>query len=169
MEDLGCESPLQLITLVIREELCNNCASAFTTEEQFFLNLVVNLSGLPPVYNRDPTCPQRLTDLCHWKTLAHIIKYASLNGTITGPAIPIPIIAIIDTRADIVELYNRTWFSGNLETHPRLQVSGRLTNFNMVITDVIDPAVMNSPLFHTMPQDHRIRITFGARPTADPN
>ena len=169
MEDLGCDTPEELIALVRREELCNISVSNFSIEEQFFLNLIDNMSGKTSLHNRNPQNPQRLTDLTHWRTVGNIIKYASLNGTITGPAIPNPSIALIDTRADIVELYNRTWYLGNLEHHPRLQVSGRLTNFNMAITDVIDPGVMNSPLFSTMIQDPRVRITLGARPNADPN
>ena len=50
-----------------------------------------------------------------------------------------------------------------------MQVSGRLTNFNLAITDVIDPAMMNSALFSTMMSDPRVLITLGARPTADSN
>ena len=169
MEDLGCSTPHQLIALVIREGLCAWSTTPYTQEQMNFLNVIDTMMGAAPTMCRDPQNPTRLTDLTHWKTLAKILKYASLNGTITGPAIPAKNIAIIDTRSDITEFYQLTRYQGSLENHPRMQVSGRLTNFNIAITDVIDPALVNSQMFNTMMGDPRILITLGARPTADPN
>ena len=88
MEDLGCSTPQQLISLAIKEVLCAWSTSPFTMEEMNFLNLIDNMMGTESTLNGDPQNPTRLKDLTHWKTLANIIKYASLNGTITGPAIP---------------------------------------------------------------------------------
>ena len=164
MEDLGCSTPQQLIALVVREGLCVWSTTPYTQEEMNFLNVIDNMMGADSTIYRDPQNPIRLTDLTHWKTLAKIIKYASLNGTITGPAIPAKNIAIIDTRSDITEFYQITRYQGCLENHPRMQMSGRLTNFNIAITDVIDPALVNSQLFNTMMGDPRI-LTHSRSPT----
>ena len=169
MEDLNCATNQQLLNLVQTEGLCDIHMSPFTPRELMFLNKIDNLSGLHPIPTRDPNHPVRLTDILHWKTLAYIIRYAELNGTITGPAIANPCIAAIDTRADIVELYNKTCYLGLLENHPRMLIAGRLTNFNLAITDILDPGIMNSQLFHTLMQDPRILVSLGARPTANPN
>ena len=49
-----------------------------------------------------------------------------------------------------------------------MQMAGILTNFNLAITDIVDPGVMNSQLFQVLLKDPRILISLGARPTADP-
>ena len=71
MEDLNCASVQQLLALVKREGLCDKCVSSFSMEEVYFLNAINNMTGMDSPLNRDPKNPKRLTDLLHWKTLAH--------------------------------------------------------------------------------------------------
>ena len=167
LEDLNCASPQQLLALFKQEGVCDKVYSTFTAEELKYLDIIDEMSGLTYSPHRDPRNPTRLTDLLHWRVLACIIKYASQNGTITGPALPNPNIAVIDTRSDILEFYNVTSYLGRLDQHPRMQLAGRLTNFNLAITDILDPAILNSSVFATLIKDPRVLISLGARPTAD--
>ena len=52
-------------------------------EEHFILSTTDRMAGLDPQTSRGPRNPSGLTNLIHWNTIAHIIKYASTYGVIT--------------------------------------------------------------------------------------
>ena len=88
VKDLQRNYTQQNIALVKQEDLSLESISGSNMEEQFILSTTNRMAGLDPRTSRGPRNPSCLTSLIHWNTIAHIIKYASTYGVITGHVQP---------------------------------------------------------------------------------
>ena len=105
--------------------------------------------------------PTRVTELLHWRTMAELLKYASIRGVITGKMTPSQPIRYIDTMCNLPAMYSLYRFQGTLLNFPPLMEHGDNKSLDRVIRDVVDPNFLNTIEFSRLLNDPKILISIG--------
>ena len=139
-------------------------SSGFSEREETMLREVDILYGLPPLVTHNAMYPTRPSELIHWRTITEMLVYLKEPGALSSSTKPSRVIALVDTRCDLVQEYERYNYMGPFVEFPQIKPALENVRMKKVITELVDPRQMNSQSMSYLMNDPMEKLAVGARP-----